>query len=76
MDLNLESLASDVLESGSVEVLGDASMEMVSMVVQGDLLRSVESVVEASKLASPISVVFNGFFDVPREGLALAMCVW
>jgi hypothetical protein len=66
LDPILESPVGDVLELGSVEGLRDASTEMVSMVVQGDLLRSVESVVEASKLALPISVVCDGFSDVPR----------
>jgi hypothetical protein len=41
LDPILESPVGDVLELGSVEGLRDASTEMVSMVVQGDLLRSV-----------------------------------
>ena len=70
---NPESLAVNVLELGSVEGLRDASTEMASMVVRGDLLKSMESVIEAPELAPPISVVSNGFSNVPREGLTLAM---
>jgi hypothetical protein len=48
-------------------------MDMASTVVRGDLLKSVEFVTKALELASPISVVSNGFSNVPKEGLALAM---
>jgi hypothetical protein len=50
-------------------------MDMASTVVRGDLLKSVEFVTKAPELASPISVVSNGFSNVPKEGLALAMVV-
>jgi hypothetical protein len=58
-----ESLAGEVLESGSVAGLGDASMEMVAL--------AEETVVQMMEL--PISSISDGISDVPREGFALAM---
>jgi hypothetical protein len=63
----------DELEPGSELGLGHESTEMSSTMVQGDLLRSMESIAEASELAPLIFVVFDGFSDVPREGFTLVI---
>ena len=49
------------------------SMVMAYTMVQGDLLKSVGSVVKAPVLAQPIFVVSDGFPNALKEGLATAM---
>ena len=48
-------------------------MERVSAVVQGDLLKCMEPVSKLLVLAPLLSVVSDGFFDEPSEGLAFAV---